>query len=64
MPSSLLPPESDSPKRSQQQHDGRLPIVSMMCAGGEGAAVLIPALGATLAGSVYGDPWDSPRWPP
>lgn len=32
-----------------------LPIVSMMCAGGEGAAVLIPALGATLAGSVYGD---------
>ena len=32
-----------------------LPIVSMLCAGGEGAAVLIPALGATLAGSVYGD---------
>nr|WP_304710126.1 Na+/H+ antiporter NhaC family protein [uncultured Acetatifactor sp.] len=32
-----------------------LPIVSMMCVGDEGAAVLIPALGATLAGSVYGD---------
>ena len=32
-----------------------LPIVSMMCVGEEGAAVLIPALGATLAGSVYGD---------
>ncbi len=32
-----------------------LPIVSMMCAGSQGAAVLIPALGATLAGSVYGD---------
>ena len=32
-----------------------LPIVSMLCAGEEGAAVLIPALGATLAGSVYGD---------
>lgn len=32
-----------------------LPIVSMICAGTEGAAVLIPALGATLAGSVYGD---------
>lgn len=32
-----------------------LPIVSMICVGTEGAAVLIPALGATLAGSVYGD---------
>lgn len=32
-----------------------LPIVSMICVGAEGAAVLIPALGATLAGSVYGD---------
>ena len=32
-----------------------LPIVSMMCTGTQGAAVLIPALGATLAGSVYGD---------
>lgn len=38
-----------------------LPIVSMLCVGNEGAvgaegaAVLIPALGATLAGSVYGD---------
>ena len=32
-----------------------LPIVSMLCVGSEGAAVLIPALGATLAGSVYGD---------
>lgn len=32
-----------------------LPIVSMICTGAEGAAVLIPALGATLSGSVYGD---------
>ncbi len=32
-----------------------LPIVAMICAGDEGAAILIPALGATLAGSVYGD---------
>lgn len=32
-----------------------LPIVSMLCVGSEGAAILIPALGATLAGSVYGD---------
>lgn len=32
-----------------------LPIVSMLCVGQEGGAVLIPALGATLAGSVYGD---------
>lgn len=32
-----------------------LPIVSMLCVGSEGASVLIPALGATLAGSVYGD---------
>lgn len=32
-----------------------LPIVSMICAGPNGAEVLIPSLGATLAGSVYGD---------
>ena len=32
-----------------------LPIVSMLCAGSEGAVILIPTLGATLAGSVYGD---------
>lgn len=33
-----------------------IPIVSMICEGSaEGAAILIPALGATLAGSVYGD---------
>ena len=32
-----------------------LPIVSMICAGPESAAVLIPSLGATLAGAVYGD---------
>ena len=32
-----------------------LPIVSMLCAGSDGASVLIPSLGATLAGSVYGD---------
>ena len=33
-----------------------IPIVSMICDGSaEGAAILIPALGATLAGSVYGD---------
>ena len=32
-----------------------LPIVSMICAGPAGAGVLIPSLGATLAGSVYGD---------
>ncbi len=32
-----------------------IPIVSMICAGADGAAMLIPALGATLAGSVYGD---------
>ena len=33
-----------------------IPIVSMICGGSaEGAAILIPALGATLAGSVYGD---------
>lgn len=31
-----------------------IPIVSMICAGGDGA-MLIPALGATLAGSVFGD---------
>lgn len=32
-----------------------LPIVSMICVGVDGDAILIPALGATLAGSVYGD---------
>lgn len=32
-----------------------IPIVSMICVGAEGAEILIPALGATLAGSVYGD---------
>lgn len=32
-----------------------IPIVSMICEGGGGAEMLIPALGATLAGSVYGD---------
>ena len=32
-----------------------LPIVSMICVGAEGADVLIPSLGATLAGSVFGD---------
>lgn len=32
-----------------------IPIVSMICVGREGAEMLIPALGATLAGSVYGD---------
>ena len=32
-----------------------LPIVSMICSGPAGAAVLMPSLGATLAGSVYGD---------
>ena len=32
-----------------------IPIVTMICTGSEGAAILIPALGATLAGSVYGD---------
>ena len=32
-----------------------IPIVSMICASGDGAAILIPALGATLAGSVFGD---------
>lgn len=32
-----------------------LPIASMLCAGEEGALVLIPTLGAVLAGSVYGD---------
>ncbi len=32
-----------------------LPIVSMLCVGSDGASVLIPSLGATLAGSVYGD---------
>ncbi len=32
-----------------------IPIVSMICAGTEGEMVLIAALGATLAGSVFGD---------
>lgn len=32
-----------------------IPIVTMICASGEGASVLICTLGATLAGSVYGD---------
>ena len=32
-----------------------IPIVSMICTGDGGTAILIPALGATLAGSVYGD---------
>ena len=32
-----------------------IPIVSMICAGENGAQFLIPVLGATLAGSVYGD---------
>ena len=32
-----------------------IPIVTMICAGTEGAQIVIPALGATLAGSVYGD---------
>lgn len=31
-----------------------IPIVSMICAGGD-TSILIPALGATLAGSVFGD---------
>ncbi len=32
-----------------------IPIVSMICQASGGAVMLIPALGATLAGSVYGD---------
>ncbi|MCR5789904.1 MAG: Na+/H+ antiporter NhaC family protein [Lachnospiraceae bacterium] len=32
-----------------------IPIVSMICQAAGGADMLIPALGATLAGSVYGD---------
>ena len=32
-----------------------IPIVSMLCATTGGNEILIPALGATLAGSVYGD---------
>lgn len=32
-----------------------IPIVAMICEADGGAAILIPALGATLAGSVYGD---------
>ncbi len=32
-----------------------IPIVTMICTGSNGAHLLIPVLGATLAGSVYGD---------
>ena len=32
-----------------------IPIVTMICAASGGSEILIPALGATLAGSVYGD---------
>ncbi len=32
-----------------------IPIVTMICSAAAGSSVLIPALGATLAGSVYGD---------
>ena len=32
-----------------------IPIITMICEGGNAAQYLIPALGATLAGSVYGD---------
>lgn len=32
-----------------------IPIVTMICAGPEGEQIVIAALGATLAGSVYGD---------
>ncbi len=32
-----------------------IPLVSMICASGDAAAFLVPALGATLAGSVFGD---------
>ena len=32
-----------------------IPIVTMICAAAGGESMLIPALGATLAGSVYGD---------
>ena len=32
-----------------------LPIVTMICVGPEGARILIAAMGATLAGSVFGD---------
>lgn len=32
-----------------------IPIVAMICVGEEGLALLIPTMGATLAGSVYGD---------
>ncbi len=32
-----------------------IPIVTMICSASGGAAILVPALGATLAGSVYGD---------
>lgn len=32
-----------------------IPIITMICSGDSGALILIPTLGATLAGSVYGD---------
>ena len=32
-----------------------IPIVTMICNASGGSAILVPALGATLAGSVYGD---------
>ena len=32
-----------------------IPIITMICVGNEGSRILICALGATLAGSVYGD---------
>ena len=32
-----------------------IPIVTMICAASGGSEILVPALGATLAGSVYGD---------
>jgi Na+/H+ antiporter NhaC len=32
-----------------------IPIVTMICEAGGAGALLVPALGATLAGSVYGD---------
>jgi Na+/H+ antiporter NhaC len=32
-----------------------IPIVTMLCAAAGGSGMLVPALGATLAGSVYGD---------
>jgi Na+/H+ antiporter NhaC len=32
-----------------------IPIVTMICQASSGSDILIPALGATLAGAVYGD---------